>query len=96
MFETEWVREGMRSEETGGTGDWGLGIGAGRRLHYKTDLFWVQYLDILSLLPGGLGTGELGDWGSNTYYLLLITYYLFLLNPSSLILHPLFSLGNIK
>ncbi len=39
-----------------GTGDLGTwGLGAGRRLHNKTDLFWLQYLDILSLLPGGIG-----------------------------------------
>nr|MDJ0747294.1 amino acid adenylation domain-containing protein [Xenococcaceae cyanobacterium MO_167.B27] len=30
--------------------------GAGRRLDNKADLFWVQYLDILSLLPGGQGS----------------------------------------
>ncbi len=29
-------------------------VGHRRRLHYKVDLFWLQYLDILSLLPGGL------------------------------------------
>ncbi len=38
--------------------DEGLGIGAGRRLHYKADLFWIQYLDLSSLLPGDWGLGE--------------------------------------
>ena len=70
----------MRHRETRG-----LVIGAGRRLHYKTDLFWVQYLDILSLLPGGLG---IGDWGLVIAKKLLIADYLLLITSSSLILHP--------
>ncbi len=56
--------------ELGRLGNWGLG--AVRRLHNKTDLFWLQYLDILSLLPGGIG--DLGIWRLYNKVDLLIDY----------------------